>query len=242
MAVAPDGKSLIASIGARQSSVWLRDTAGDHRLPVEGSATQPKFSADGRLYYLLKKANSADAIELWAQDLTSGKADPVLTGQQIADYDISSDQKNVAFTVRNGGTSTIFLAPVDRGSAPHVVTKDGDSVAFASPADLVFRQLGEKASYLARIHADGTGLKRIMEAPIVGMEGASGDGAWVAAAGFIDPSKPVGTYAVSLRDRSLRPLCKGRVPRKSLPCSPPLAHDFVRTPQVSGNAHAAEVA
>jgi serine/threonine protein kinase len=113
LAVAPDGKSLIASLGVRQSSIWLKDATGDHRLPVEGSASQPKFSADGqRLYYLVKKANAADAIELWARDLASGKSEPVLTDQSILDYDISPDQKNVVFTVKTGGAMSIFMAAV----------------------------------------------------------------------------------------------------------------------------------
>jgi serine/threonine protein kinase len=211
LAVAPDGKSLITSIGARQSSVWLKDATGEQRLPVEGSASQPMFSADGkRLYYLIKKASSAESIELWVRDLASGKSDPVLTGQTIVEYDISPDQKNVAFTVRTGGVSAIFTAAVDRGSAPRLVTKDGDSPSFLGATDLLFRQLGEKASYLAHIHTDGTGLARVMEQPIVRKGGASPDGEWAIASGLSDPSKLAGgTYAISLKDGRRRPLCIG---------------------------------
>jgi hypothetical protein len=210
LAVAPDGKSLIASIGVRQSSVWLKDAKGENRLPVEGSASQPTFSADGRrLYYLLKKATSADSTELWVRDLAAGKSDPVLTDQKIVDYDISPDQKNVVFTVAAGGAMSIFMAAVDRGSAPHLLTKDGDSVSFAGSKDLVFRQLGEKASHLARIHTDGTGLEQITEAPIAGKMGTSPDGEWAVTAGLTDTSKTPGTYAVSLRDGRRRPLCTG---------------------------------
>ena len=211
LAVAPDGKSLIASIGVRQSSVWLKDATGDHRLPVEGSASQPTFSSDGRrLYFLVKKANSADSIELWSRDLASGKSDPVLTGQKIVDYDISPDQKNIVFTVRTGGATEVYMAAVDRGSAPHLLTKDGDGVSFAGPTDVVFRQLGEKNGYLARIHTDGTGLKRVMEAPISGKMGnTSPDGEWATAGGLTDFQKTPGTYAVSLRDGSRRAICTG---------------------------------
>jgi hypothetical protein len=202
---------LITSIGVRQSSVWLKDATGDRRLPVEGSASQPVFSADGRrLYYLVKKANSADSIELWARDLASGKSDPILTGQKIVDYDISPDQKNVVFTVGTGSAMAIFMAAVDRGSAPRLLTKDGDSVSFTGATDVVFRQLGEKASYLARIHTDGTGLERITETPIAGKMGnTSPDGEWAVTSGLTDPSKVPGTYAVSLRDGSRRDLCQG---------------------------------
>jgi hypothetical protein len=211
LAVAPDGKSLITSIGVRQSSVWLHDATGDRRLPVEGSASQPTFSADGRrIYYLLQKANSAGSIELWVRDLASGKSDPVLTGQNIVDYDISPDQKNVVFTVRTGGGATsIFMAALDRGSAPHLLTKDGDNVTFAGAKDVVFRQLGEKAGYLARINTDGSGIEHVTETPIAGKMGASPDGEWVVGAGLTETSKLPGTYAISLRDGSRRDLCTG---------------------------------
>jgi hypothetical protein len=148
-------------------------------------------------------------IELWARELASGKSDLVLTGQRIEDHDISPDQKDVVFTVRTGGAMAIFMAAVDRGSAPRLLTKDGDSVSFAGAGDVVFRQLGEKASYLARIHTDGTGLERIAETPIVEKWGTSRDGAWAAASGLTDPSKPPQTYAVSLRNRSRRAVCAG---------------------------------
>jgi hypothetical protein len=132
-----------------------------------------------------------------------------LTGQKIVDYDISPDQRNVAFTVAAGGAMSIFMAAVDRGSAPHLLTKDGDSVSFAGANDLVFRQLGEKASHLARIHTDGTGLELITDAPIAGKMGTSPDGEWAVTAGLTDQSKTPGTYAVSLRDRTRRALCAG---------------------------------
>jgi hypothetical protein len=95
-----------------------------------------------------------------------------------------------------------------------LLTKDGDSVSFAGATDLVFRQLGGKASYLARIHTDGTGLERITETPIVERMGTSPDGAWVVAAGWIDPEKSPRTYAISLRNRSRRILCTGPCPVK----------------------------
>jgi hypothetical protein len=125
------------------------------------------------------------------------------------DYDISPDLKNVAFTDRTDGAMAIFIAAVDRGSPPHLLAKDGDNVSFAGGTEVVFRQLGEKNGYLARIHTDGTGLARITETPIASKMGSSPDGEWAVAAGLTDPSKPAGTYAVSLRNGSRRSLCAG---------------------------------
>jgi serine/threonine protein kinase/Tol biopolymer transport system component len=205
LAVAPDGKSLITSLGVRQSSVWLKDAAGDHRLPAEGPASEPRFSADGqRLYYLVKKVNAAGAMELWARDLAGGRADPILTGQNIIDYDISQDQKSVVFSVEAGGSKSIFVAAVDRGSPPRLLTKDADEASFAGPTEVVFRQLGEKSNYLARLRIDGTGLERILNSPIAEKSGTSPDGRWVSVGGISDPSKKEGTYIISLQDRTAR--------------------------------------
>ena len=210
LAVAPDGKSLIASIGMVQKSVWITDAAGDHRLPLEGSASAPMFSADGRgLYYLAKKGESGNSVELWMRELNSGKSDLILAGQKIADYDISSDQKQVVFTVRNGAAYSIFIAPVDRSAGPRLIAKDADSPNFAGPTEIVFRQLGDKASHLARVHTDGTGVERLTETPIDSKMGSSPDGEWATVGGLTDSSKPPGTYAVSLKDRSQRFLCAG---------------------------------
>jgi len=209
LAVMPDGKSLITSLGMKQSSVWLKDAAGDHRLPVEGAAIEPKFSADGqRLYYLVNKSDSADSVELWARDLASGRTDPIVTGQSIVDYDISRDQKSVVFTTETGGANSIFLAPVDRGSPPRLLTRDADEVSFSGPAQILFRQLGEKANYLARIHTDGSGLERISESPIAEKAGASPDGNWGAVGGWLGSSRSDGTYLISLTDRSYRLLVR----------------------------------
>ena len=212
MAVAPDGKSLITSIGVRQSSVWFHDSSGDHPVSVEGSVSAPRLSPDAkRLFYLLmRKNNSTDAVELWSRDLASGKSDPVLAGQRITDYDISPDQSQVAFSVRTGATSQIFLAKLDRSSPPRPVAKDGDFVSFAGSEALVFRQLGDKANYLARVQTDGSGLVRVLDAsPIATKFGASPDGEWAAVAGVFDPRLPPGAYAVSLKDHNRRQICSG---------------------------------
>jgi eukaryotic-like serine/threonine-protein kinase len=86
LAAAPDGKSLITSIGVRQSSVWTHDAAGDRMVSQEGSASASSLSADGkRLYYLLQKNNQSDVQDLWQRDLVSGKSNPVLQGLRILD-------------------------------------------------------------------------------------------------------------------------------------------------------------
>jgi serine/threonine protein kinase len=207
LAVTPDGKSLIASVGVRQSSVWTHDAAGNHAVSLEGSAEAPRLSPDGkRLYYLLRKSRSSNVRELWRRDLASGRSDPVLTGLRVVDYDVSRDEARVAFTVLIGDESQIFLAATDRSSPPRLVVRGGDMVSFGS-GQLIFRQVGSKANYLARVQEDGSGLTRILETKIVEIGGVSPDGEWTIVGGFIE-SVP-GTFAVALRNRSQRRICTG---------------------------------
>jgi Tol biopolymer transport system component/predicted Ser/Thr protein kinase len=205
--VAPDGKSLIASVGVRRSSVWMHDTAGNRAVPLEGSAEAPWLSPDGRrLYYLLRKSTSSEVTELWRRDLLSGKSDPVLTGQHIVDYDVSRDEARVAFTVLMGGESQIFLAAADRSSPPRLVVRGGDMVSLGA-RELTFRQLGDRANYLARVQEDGSGLNRILEARVAEAGNVSPDGEWAIASGLIGSA--IGTFAVSVRDHTQRRICAG---------------------------------
>ena len=240
IAMGPDGKYLITSIGVRQSSVFMHDPTGDHPVSVEGSVSTPQLSPDGkRLYYLAQKNNSTEAIELWSRDLESGKSDPLVTGQRISDYDVSTDQATVAFTVPSGASSQIFLAPLDRSSPPRLVVKDGDSVSFGGSGTLTFVQLEEKANYLARIQADGRGLEHLLDAPIANKRSVSPDGEWVVVSAAVarQGNEPAGahvggTFAVSTRDRSSRSICNG-------PCYVVfrweiLVRDFRQPPDVLG--------
>jgi hypothetical protein len=38
LAVSPDGRSLVTSVGVRQRAAWLHDAAGDRQISVEGIA------------------------------------------------------------------------------------------------------------------------------------------------------------------------------------------------------------
>ncbi len=203
LAIAPDGKSLISSVGVRKSSVWLHDSAGEHPLSPEGSAKSPKFSADGkRVYYLLGK-NTSDLYELWSTERDSGISHPALPGVSLVDFDISRDGQQVAFTARDGSDSQLFLAPLDGSAPPRPVARGGKEIKFGAPGELIFRQLGAHANYLARVKTDGTGLERILST-IADMAFVSPDGSWVAVPGH---GGTEGTVAVSLKDGTRKLIC-----------------------------------
>jgi Tol biopolymer transport system component/tRNA A-37 threonylcarbamoyl transferase component Bud32 len=200
LAVAPDGKSLITSVGIRKSSVWIHDATGDHSLSPEGSATSPKFSSDGkRVYYLLRKSSS-DANELWSTERASGTSSSALPGVALVDFDISRDGQQVAFTSRNRSDFEVFIAPLDGSAPPRLVVHGGDSVNFGSSGQLVFRQLGANVRYLARVKTDGTGLARVVDKPLRDDTFLSPDGKWA-------PDAGPGTVAVSIKDGTRKVIC-----------------------------------
>jgi Tol biopolymer transport system component len=181
VAVMPDGRSLVTSIGSRRSSLWLHTAGGDRLLSSEGYAVAPSFSPDGkRLYYLLQRASAPDVLELRVLDLTTQKSDRLLPDFSVADYAVSRDEKEVAFTtIASDRTPEIWIAALDRRTAPRRVVQGGDSVWFGANADLVFRSLEGHVNFMNRIGIDGKNRIRISEVSVTGMIAASPDGRWV---------------------------------------------------------------
>jgi hypothetical protein len=120
----------------------------------------------------------------------------------MIDFDLSSDGQMVAFTAGSGQRGQIFIAPLDGSAPPRLVVSGGDTVSFGAPGELIFRQLGPRANYLARVKTDGTGLERILEQTIVDKHGVSPDGAWAVVS-------ENSTFVVSLRNGIRKPLCLG---------------------------------
>ena len=105
IAVAADGRSLIMSVGGKESSVWIHDAAGDRQISTEGYADLPGlgtgpapsvFSADGRkLYYLVRHgpARTLATGDLWVADLSSGSTERLLPDFSLLAFDVSADGK-----------------------------------------------------------------------------------------------------------------------------------------------------
>jgi Tol biopolymer transport system component len=180
VAIAPDGRSLITSVGMRQSAIWIHDGSGDREVSSEGFSSSPKFSSDGKtLYWLRRESIGADA-ELWAMDLASGKSGPMLPGFGMDAYDISADGKLIVFaTSKDRGISQIWLASLNRLERPRQVTSSRtDSPFFESQGELIFRAVEEKASYLERIKPGGEGRGRVIPGTIIFLYDVSPDGRW----------------------------------------------------------------
>jgi eukaryotic-like serine/threonine-protein kinase len=120
-AVAPDGKSLITSIGSQQSTVWVHGRDGEQQISSEGFAYLPSLSRDGRKLYYLVRSNTGKLVsggELWSADLSSGHKEHLLPGILVNRYSVSPDGKRLVFTRTDRGHSSIWTWPFDRYSSP----------------------------------------------------------------------------------------------------------------------------
>lgn len=215
IALAPDGRSLITSVGTRQSAIWMHDATGERPISSEGYASAPRLSRDGkRVFDLLQQKPTASSAELRSVDLASGKSEGLLPGLLVTDYDISRDEKEVVFTTTpSGGVSQIWLASLDGRSAPRQITSAGDQVSFGANGTLVFRLLESKVNFLYRINTDRR--ERIVDTPILNKFSVSPDGEWVVAfapAPGEDASSETGrtqTVAVPVRGGATKKICSG---------------------------------
>jgi DNA-binding winged helix-turn-helix (wHTH) protein/Tol biopolymer transport system component len=183
VAVAPDGRSLITSVGDKQSSIWIHDDRGDHPITSAGNASMPRFSVDGkRLFYLLRRGSPESANELWVAGVDSGQSERLLPGFSITSYDISSDSIEAVFAAaESGGTSEIWLAALDGRSAPRRIAHGReDSPFFGAHGQVLLRVSDGRANYLYRINRDGSARTKVVPYPISNFMGVSPDGQWAA--------------------------------------------------------------
>ena len=209
IAIAPDGRSLITSIGTRRSAIWMHDAAGDRALSSEGFAGAPRLSRDGtQVFSLFLRDLSASVAELRSIHLQSGRIENLLPGVSVTDYDVSPDGTEVAYTETGGdGASNIWIASLDRRAAPRQVAQGADQVSFAGAGELVFRSLEAKTTVLGRIKTDGGGRERLSDVPVLDKFGVSPDGRWAIVYSPGTGSEEPGTMAVPLRDGQPRRIC-----------------------------------
>jgi DNA-binding winged helix-turn-helix (wHTH) protein/Tol biopolymer transport system component len=184
IAMAPDGKSFITSVGSQDRTVWMHDKDGDHQISFEGSASSPSFSSDGRSLYFLMSNGQTHGEELWIKNLGSGKVERVLPGYPMQDYSVSQDGKELAFTMNDqGGRSNIWVAPASRRSSPVRISSAvaEDSPLLLPDGDLVFRATEGGANFLYRMKTDGSARRKISPERILDIYSISPDGRWVIA-------------------------------------------------------------
>jgi serine/threonine protein kinase/Tol biopolymer transport system component len=182
IAVAPDGRSLLTAVGTRQISVWVHDGRGDRQISLEGQAYQPRFTPDGKK--LCYRTRTKTSSELWVADLDSNHTEQLLPGIPLAiptgpaeglssGYDISPDGRQIVFTsLDRDGKLRIWLAPLDRRSAPRQVPNvEGETPLFGPTGEIFFRKIEGTSAFLYSVQEDGAGLRRVSDLAVVGLMG-----------------------------------------------------------------------
>jgi hypothetical protein len=161
------------------------------------------------LYYLLRRVAAAGAVELRVMDLATQKSDRVLPDFAVLDYAVSRDEQEVAVTSRAAdGSLEIWVAALDRRTAPRRVVQGGDTVKFGPNRDLVFRAIEGHVNSVDRIGLDGQNRVRLWDRNVIDIFGTSRDGQWVIFGGrFGDDDS--GVLALPVQGGEPRRLCRG---------------------------------
>jgi eukaryotic-like serine/threonine-protein kinase len=197
VALTPDGRSVLTSIGNRQSSIWVRDASGEREVSTEGYAFFPAvpnagsaqpFSPDGRLLYLVRRgavkySGPGERVgELWQIDLQTSRSEALLPGTSVTGYAVARDGSQIAFAALDDrGRSHIWLWPTDRRTAPRQLsTMEGDSPRFGANGNVYFRVTDGGSSFIYRVSAGGEATKAV-DRPAAFLLSVSPDGAWLVA-------------------------------------------------------------
>lgn len=176
LAVEPDGRSLITSIGVRESSLWFHDPRGDRPLVMEGEVlggpwgqTDPSFSQDGRFIYYLFRRQADSEPELWRVNVSSGETEAAFPGVSMYDFDLSPDGRRVLYSgTSSNGTTELCVASIDRNSTPLRLAVPGAvDPRFGPPGKLFFLRTEGDSWFLEEINEDGSGRQKVLSFPIV---------------------------------------------------------------------------
>jgi hypothetical protein len=191
--VAPDGRSLITSVGLVQSTIMLHDARGERQLSSANYAEGPQFSRDGRyLFYVVPVRGAAGHQyvkgeisrvngELFRINLDTGANEHLLPGFPITGYALSPDGKRVVFSaVDPQGRIRLWIADLDLGSSPRQFASlvDEDEPYFDEDANLYFRAADGGSNFLYRMKEDGSDRVKALPNSMLGVIGVSPDGRW----------------------------------------------------------------
>ena len=188
LAMAPDGRSLISSVGVSESVIWIHDEAGDRSLSSEGQVIPEhytlSFTADNStLYYLVRGQPATGDPELWRLTVDSGKTEAVFPGISVNGYDISADGKQLVYSASSqAGRPQLWLAPVDKNSPPRPVGNAGDTAPHFGPGkQIIFQATEGNVNYAEAMNQDGSGRVKLSPYPVLEMQDVSPGGKWLMA-------------------------------------------------------------
>ena len=206
VAIAPDGKSLITSVGLTQRGVWIHDASGEHQVSLEGYAFLPSLSADDQkvCFRLTRTAATGQTpSELWVADVRSGAVRRLFPGKLVTGYDLSRDDRVVAAVVESEGRLGVWLQALDGREPPRrIPNADGDNPRFFRQGRILFRMIQGNTAVMYQIQEDGEGREQMTDVASTVMGNVSPDGEWLSSIGVNNLSIAI----LSLSGKAPRPL------------------------------------
>jgi serine/threonine protein kinase/Tol biopolymer transport system component len=198
IAIGPEGRSLVTSVGMEESAVWIRDSNGERQISSEGFAEWPFISPDGtKAYYLVRPPGSTRSFtsgasgggvvesgELRAVELSGGGSEQPLPGFAVTGYDISPDGRWIVFAAQDPhGKSHLWIASTDRRFPPRQIpsSTSDDSPVFGPGGQIFFRATEGGSNFIYLVKEDGTGRQKVLPNPILDFYSVAPDGEWLIA-------------------------------------------------------------
>jgi len=186
IAMAPDGRSLITSVGLVQSTIMLHDSKGERQLSSANYAVRPQFSPDGQyIFYLVPPPGNSGHLfgsgELFRVSLETGENQHLLPGLSMSGYALFHDGKRVVFSADDPkGHSRLWIADLDLRSSPRQFpsTVDEDTPEVDQNGNIYFRASEGGSNFLYRMKEDGSDRVRALPSSIISSHGLSPDGHW----------------------------------------------------------------
>jgi Tol biopolymer transport system component len=240
VAVDPDGRSLITSIGQQRRGIWIHDRTGDRQISLEGYAYWPLFSRNGKtLCFRVSRTvgGGGTASELWMTELNTGRFERLFPGQLVTNYDLSKDDRVVAAVIEADGKSRLWLAWIDGRETPRRLGDiESASARFGRDGEVIYAGREAGIMYLFRVSVNAPVPQKLNAKAAGGVVGTiSPNGEWIT--DFLrDEMRAVSTSAhadvVILKGRvsRLRWSPDGRLALLGIQSSPgPSAFGFGRT-------------
>jgi serine/threonine protein kinase len=181
IAMAPNGRSLVTSVGASERSIWVHDQEGERQVSSQGFCYSPRLSSDGTRLFYLQAANSSQigsGGELWVLDLGTGQASKVLPGIAILYFSVSPDDKQVVFeTVDHNEQDHLWLSSTEHRFAPRQIRSAGGKFfpQYSRSGHIYYLVSEGRFAHLYRMKDDGTQEEKVTSEPVVYASGTSPD-------------------------------------------------------------------
>lgn len=216
LAVAPDGRSLITSVGFRHNAIHLLEESGARPLSEEGYAFSPIASRDGNKVYFLSRAGISRVAynvgTLVAVGLDDGVREEILPGYRVVHFDVSADDRTVVFAAGDNQADRrgVWLASLDRtGSPRRVFGGDVERVFFDTASNIYFLHKTPTHRFVHRLRAPDYNVDELVTStPVRYIHGVSPDGHWVVVVMEVPSGGGLQQAAFSTRGKPMRVICR----------------------------------